>query len=142
MDIIRIEGELPADIATLVPVAAAEGIGIINTLVAEWASGANRFTRPGEVLFVARIDGRIAGTGGLTCDYNFPDALRMRRFYVHPDFRRHGVASALAKRVIAEAGAHATWLTCHAGTKSGRQFWERMGFVPVALETHTHEMRL
>lgn len=80
MDIIHIEGELPADISTLAPFATAEGIGIIDTLIAEWASGANRFTRPGEVLFVARIDGRLAGTGGLTYDYNFPDALRMRRF--------------------------------------------------------------
>lgn len=141
MDIIRIEGELPDDISTLTRFATAEGIGIIDTLIAEWVSGANRFTRPGEVLFVARIDGRLAGTGGLTYDYNFHDALRMRRFYVHPEFRRHGVARALADRVIAEARPHAAWLTCHTGTESGRRFWERMGFVPVPLATHTHELR-
>jgi GNAT superfamily N-acetyltransferase len=142
MEIIRIEGELPADIATLAPFAAAEGIGIIDTLIAEWASGENRFTGPGEMLYIARVDGCLAGTGGLTHDYNFPDALRMRRFYVHPDFRRHGVARALAECVIGEARAHATWLTCHTGTDSGRRFWERMGFVPVGLDTHTHEARL
>lgn len=141
MDIIRIDGELPGDIDTLAPFATAEGIGIIDTLIAEWASGENRFNRPGEVLFTARIDGHLAGTGGLTHDYNFPDALRMRRFYVHPEFRRHRVARALAERAIAHARSHATWLTCHAGTESGVRFWQRMGFLPVPLETHTHEFR-
>ena len=141
MHITRIDGDLPADIAALAPFATAEGVGIIDTLIAEWASGENRFTRPGEVLYVARLDGQLAGTGGVTYDYNFPDALRMRRFYVHPHFRRHGVATALAEQVIAHARDHARWLTCHTGTESGRRFWERMGFTPVGSETHTHELR-
>ena len=141
MDIIRIEGDLPADIDTLAPFATAEGVGIIDALITEWVSRTNRFGQPHEMLLCARIGGRLAGTGGITHDYNFPEALRMRRIYVHPNFRNAGVARALAECLITDARQHVTWLTCHASTPSGLRFWERMGFVPVAAETHTHELR-
>jgi GNAT superfamily N-acetyltransferase len=142
MDIIRITGELSADIATLAPFATVEGVGIIDALMSEWASDANRFSQPGETLLIARIDGRLTGTGGITRDYNFPKALRMRRFYVHPGYRSRGIARALAEQLIVDARHHTNWLTCHAGTEAGTRFWERMGFAPVTAETHTHELRL
>jgi len=141
MDLIRISGALPADIGTLSPFATDEGVGIIDTLITEWASGANRFDGPGEALFTARVAGRLVGTGGITRDRNFPQALRMRRFYVHPEHRNAGIAQSLATRLVADARRHTGWLTCHAGTAAGVRFWERMGFVPVVAATHSHELR-
>ncbi len=142
MKIIRIDGDLPSDLALLAPYARAEGLGIVETLLAEWDSGANRFTEPGEMLLCARIDGFLAGVGGLTRDPHVPSALRMRRFFVHPDFRGHGVGRVLAQHLIDHACAHTGLLTLHAGTDRAARFWEHLSFVAVARERHSHEMKL
>ena len=121
--------------------AAAEGLRHIETLWREWQDGSNRFTRPGEMLVAAQVDGELAGIGGITEDFIDPAGLRMRRFYVRPAFRRRGVARELAGFVLAEALPLGRPVTLYTETAEGAAFWEAMGFVPVEREKTTHVLR-
>jgi hypothetical protein len=71
---------LPDDLEPLRVEALAGGFGHLERLAADWASGAVRFDRNGEVLIAARLDSTLAGIGGLTIDPAVHGALRMRRF--------------------------------------------------------------
>jgi len=53
------------DFRTLLAASDADGVGFVRRLADEWASGSNRFDRPGEALFVAREGDRVVGIGGL-----------------------------------------------------------------------------
>jgi GNAT superfamily N-acetyltransferase len=142
IEITAVEGMLPADLHRLGPSATEEAIRTIDVVLEQWASGENRFDKPGEALLVARVDGELAGIGGITRDYNFADALRMRRFYVLPERRGLGLARMVAERLLLRARAHTSWVTLRAGSPQAGRFWEHLGFTPVPLTTHTHEMRL
>ena len=76
---------------------------ILFNLAPDWEACATRFDREGEALLAARVNGVLAGIGGLTVEPVMPSALRMRRFYVRPAFRRRGVGRQLAMALLARA---------------------------------------
>ncbi|MEM1161962.1 MAG: GNAT family N-acetyltransferase [Pseudomonadota bacterium] len=133
-----VANDLPKDLALLQSEAKAEGYLFIERLADEWAASEARFDRPGESLLIARCQGQLAGIGGITIDPFDTAALRMRRFYVRPAFRRSGVARMLAGALISRALETGRVLTVNAGTDVAPPFWERMGFIPVDAEHHTH----
>ena len=133
----RLVGALPTGFETMRSEALAEGYRFIERLATDWASGALRFTRRGEVLLAAYSDGVFAGIGGLTLDPAIPEALRMRRFYVRKAFRRRGVGRRLAAALLERARAHGCQVTVNAATGSA-PFWESLGFVPDERDGHTH----
>ncbi len=114
---------------------------MLDRLAQDWESGADCYDRDGEALLAARIDGTLAGIGGLTHDPVLPDALRMRRFYVGADFRRIGVARRLAGALLALPRGKRPLITVNAGTRDAPAFWESLGFVRVACARHTHIAR-
>jgi GNAT superfamily N-acetyltransferase len=126
---------LPAGFAALRAEARAEGYGMLDTLAVEWASGAMRFDKPGEMLLSAYVDDVLAGIGGLTQETSIPSALRMRRFYVALAWRRDGVGRALAAALL-QRSADRT-VTCNAAAGS-EPFWEALGFVPDRRAGYTH----
>ncbi len=134
------------DIETLRPLresAAGEGFKFIERLVAEWASGANRFDGSGEAMFVAMLDSSAAGVCGLNRDPYSANARvgRVRHLYVLPALRRGGVASALLDSVIAAARPYFTCLRLR--TDVAGPFFESRGFRPTPLEaTATHVLKL
>jgi GNAT superfamily N-acetyltransferase len=77
----------------------------VERLIAQWKSRAIRFDREGEALLAARVDGALAGIGGLTIDPFVLGAMRMQRFYIRPAFRRNGVGRRLAATLLAHAPA-------------------------------------
>ena len=106
-----------------------EGIRNVGMLVDRWRAGETGFDGPGERLAVALLDGVLVGVGGVNACPEVPDARRVRRFYVAPPARRHGVARALAEHLIAHASSHADLLTCNAAASAAApRFWEAMGF--------------
>jgi GNAT superfamily N-acetyltransferase len=116
--------------------ARAEGHQFLDRLASDWVSGAMRFDRPGEALLAAYSEGVLAAIGGITIDPIVPDALRMRRFYVRPAFRRTGIGGQIAQALLNSVRSVPV-VTVNAAVKSN-PFWETLGFVPQARDGHTH----
>ena len=81
------------------------GSRFVRRLAEEWRSGANRFDRPGEALFGARVGGRLVGVCGLNVDPHVGDGRvgRVRHLYVLSSFRRRGVGRRLVAEIVAAA---------------------------------------
>lgn len=135
-----IHDALPDGIDTLVTASRAEGIRNISMLVDQWHTGEQRFDRHNAALFAAFRDGQLAGIGGITREDGMDEpAMRVRRFYVLPTFRRSHIATALAKACMAHGLTVAPILTCNAkASDAAGVFWEAMGFQAVELPTMTH----
>ncbi|HTW50504.1 MAG TPA: GNAT family N-acetyltransferase [Stellaceae bacterium] len=131
----RVVHSLPAGFDALRAEARGNGHGMLDTLAGEWASGAARFDRPGEMLIAAFSDGELAGIGGMTLEPAIPGALRVRRFYVALAYRRHGIGRMLAAVLLDQAQRRA--VTCNAAAGSER-FWEALGFAPDRRDGRTH----
>jgi GNAT superfamily N-acetyltransferase len=93
--------DLPAGFDALRAEALVEGYRFVERLAADWRSRAIRFDSEGEALLAAHVSGVLAGIGGITIEPVLPGAVRMRRFYVRPAFRRSGVGFQLATALLA-----------------------------------------
>lgn len=118
-----------------------EGHRFLERLASEWEAGLARFDRPGEALLTAHLAGLLAGIGGLTLDPAVPGALRMRRFYVHPAFRRQRIGRRLAVALLDRPGTAGRSVTVNAGTVLAPVFWEALGFVAAPCDGYTHVRR-
>jgi GNAT superfamily N-acetyltransferase len=136
----RVIDELPTDFDTIRLEARAEGHKFLDRLANVWVSGVIRFDRPGEALLAAYSDEILAAIGGITIDPVVPDALRMRRFYVRPAFRRAGIGCEIALALLEGALQRVRVVTLNAAVKSV-PFWNTLGFVPQARDGHTHVWR-
>jgi GNAT superfamily N-acetyltransferase len=144
--IVRVAERLPEGFTNLLNMAAAEGVRNMALLAEQWASGIQRFEEPG-ALFAAFMDGDLAGVGGVTPQAGLAEpAMRMRRLYVAPAFRRAGVGQALAGAMIQQGLQAARLLTANArasasASAAAPMFWEAMGFERAPAEGHTHQLR-
>jgi len=117
------------------------GYGFVRRLADDWASGANRFERPGEALFAARMDGRLIGACGLNVDpYTpAPGVGRVRHLYVLTDYRRLGVGRRLVERVLEAARGRFERLRLSTQNPAAAQLYERLGFERrIGAADHTH----
>lgn len=134
--------ELPTRLAPLVREADEAGIANVGRLVTRWLDGSQIFDGCGEQLLIALCDDLAIGVGGLTQCPDVPGALRVRRFFVADAWRRRGVATAIATRLIASGSAHTDILTCNAqASPTAPAFWEAMGFTAVDTPGLTHALR-
>lgn len=133
--------DLPAGFGTLRDEARDEGHTHMDRLVTDWVTGANRFNAAGEALLCAFVAESLAGIGGMTIDPADPAALRMRRFYVRPVFRRHGVRRRLAGALMTTARHVTDRVVLTAETELAARFWEALEFVPDRRDGHTHVLR-
>jgi len=133
---------LPEGFAALRAAADAENIRNVARLEENWRSGAERFEKPGELLLAAFDGETLVAIGGLTVE---PDttvhALRLRRLYVHPDRRKHGIGRALATALTDHGFGSVDLLTLNAGVPGAGQFWDTLGFRRVTSDSRTHELK-
>ena len=138
--------ESPADcLAALTIEIEQHGLRLVRRLADEWTSGANRFDRPGEVLFVARIAGQVVGVCGLNVDpYVAGESVgRVRHLYVLTAYRRLGVGQQLVTEVITAARGRFDRLHLRTGNPAAAQLYERLGFRRrVDVDDCTHVMEL
>lgn len=80
----------------------------------------------------------LAAVGGVTIDPVRSDGLRMRRFYVQPEYRRQGIGRFLARALMDHALSFDRPLFVHAGTAVAPVFWEALGFRKHDEDGHTH----
>lgn len=140
----QVSRELPVTFLDLVQTSQAEGIRNMALLQSDWRSGANRFEATGEALFGAYVGEQLVGVGGVSRETGYTEpAMRMRRLYVLPAFRRTGVGRLLAQACI-ERGLETTpVLTCNAqASAAAGPFWETLGFAPIEHPTITHVFRM
>lgn len=121
-----------------------EGYRYVRYLANAWASGEQRFTDPGEVLFGAFADELWIGTGGLTRDPYTPgpENGRVRRMYVHPSYRGYGIGRSLLNAVLAAAAGHFPVLQLFTENPAAAKMYESAGFERVNLERVTHRLLL
>ncbi len=121
----------PAEyLSALIAESEAGGLRLVRRLVDEWTSGANRFDRPGEALFVARIAGEIVGVCGLNVDpYAVaPTIGRVRHLYVLLAHRRRGVGRRLMAEIVAAARGRFERLHLRTRNPAAAALYERLGF--------------
>lgn len=136
----RVEDELPDGFQALLELSQREGIRNLSMLYENWLSGAERFNQNGAALFGAFCKNELIGLGGTTKElgYSAP-AMRMRRLFVSPLWRRKGVARLIARQCMDWGLESASTLTCNAeASAAAAPFWEGMGFKPVDLARITH----
>lgn len=141
--ILRVVEALPHGFDVMCAEAGEEGIRNMALLKAEVSSANDPFVDPG-ALFAARVGGTLAGVGGVTVQTGLPEpAMRMRRLYVRPAFRRVGVARALAGAMMQQGFQTAPLLVLNAAASAAAPpFWEAMGFAGVDWDGITHALRL
>jgi GNAT superfamily N-acetyltransferase len=138
--------DLPSDaLAPLIAESEREGWQFVRRLADEWTVGSNRFDRPGEGLFVARLGGSIIGVCGLNADPYAADGAigRVRRLYVLRAYRGRGVGRQLVRAVIAAATGRFQRLRARTENPKAARLYQWLGFQPaagVADCTHTLEL--
>ena len=135
----------PNELDELVNRSLEEGFKFVQRLRDEYQSGVNRFDQPCEALLLARdadtMDARInVAVIGLNLDPNGqPGVMRVRRFYVLPERRGHGLGRTMLLEVIQLArGAHAKSLEVHTDNPQAARFYERNGFQPLNSSHASH----
>jgi ribosomal protein S18 acetylase RimI-like enzyme len=141
----RLSGE-PADrLRALVAESERQGFRFVRRLVEEWTRGANRFDRPGEVLFAARSGDDVVGVCGLNVDpyAGDPRVGRVRHLYVLALHRRAGLGEHLVADVIESARGRFARLHLRTTSVAAARLYERLGFRPTAgAPHHSHALRL
>ncbi len=141
--ITRVVETLPDGFDVILEAAASEGVRNMAMLAAQWASGKQRFEEPG-ALFAALVDGDLAGVGGVTAETGAGEpAMRMRRLYVLPAFRRFGVGRRLAGAMMHQGFQATPLLTVNAAaSEAAPAFWETLGFERAVAAGYSHRLRL
>ena len=135
----------PDAIAPLLHASRMEGLRLVERLVDEYESGANRFDHLGEVLLGAFADGQLIGVGGVNRDPYAPDTNtgRLRHLYVLPEWRQRGVGRQLVEALVAQAAPHFALLRLRTTNPLAARFYERLGFAVVAGDDEaTHRLDL
>ena len=95
-----------------------------------------QYAAPAGALLLARVDGEVAGCGGVRPlpDVDYPDACEMKRLYVRPAFRRHGLGRLIAQALMDcafQAGYSTMLLDTLDDMEAARGLYQALGFVEV-----------
>ena len=121
------------------------GLRRLRRLADEWASGLNRFDRPGEALYAARVGCTLVAVGGLNVDPYAGAARvgRVRHVYVHAAYRRQGIGGRLVGQLLDAARGRFDILRLSTANPDAARFYERLGFHAYAGDVHcTHVLQL
>jgi GNAT superfamily N-acetyltransferase len=133
----RTAATLPADFPELEADATADGHRHMVRLAAESKLDRAMF----HAMYTCRVNGRLAGVGAITDEpaMTAHPMWRMRRLYLHRQFRRREIARTIARALLLEAVNKVSIVTVHAGSDGAAKFWEATGFRPVEDRTWSHE---
>jgi GNAT superfamily N-acetyltransferase len=136
--------ELPREVEALRSEAVGQGFGFVDRLVADWVSGANTFSRPGECFLGAFVAECMLGVGGLNVDPYLPRTSvgRLRHVYVLDAWRRQGIGRLLVDRLLDEARRSFGKVRLRTDTDRAASFYVRCGFSLVNDATASHAINL
>jgi len=133
----HVRTNLPQGFDQLRKEARADGFTFMDRLAADWEGGRMRFDGEGERLLAAFAEDTLAAVGGLTIDAFVTGALRMRRFYVRPGFRRSGLGRRLVNVLLRQSRKRGQLVVANAA-KGSEAFWAACGFIEDTNDNHTH----
>lgn len=107
-----------------------EGRFFLRRLAEEWSSGANRFQRPGERLYLAHFGNTVIGLCGLNIDPYAADPTvgRVRRLFVTSEHRGKRIGSRLVRSVVTAAHGKFRLLRVRTENPIADALYERLGF--------------
>jgi len=134
MDIKIVTAEqLPDQIDTLATLARKEGYDLIDKLIEEYRTGKNCFSQNNEFLACAYDGIKLIACGGLNQqwgDNGIEERIgRVRRFYVHPKYRQHGVGKQLLAYLEQLARPFYSALCLQTDTKLAASFYQKQNYV-------------
>ncbi len=132
-------------IAHLTEKSLSQGFRFMARLSQEYYSGANRFDKTGEALFVISLNGRVIGIGGLNRDpyLDDPNVGRLRHLYVASSGRRQGIGRLLVSQITREASQSYQLLTLRTDPPTANKFYQTLGFKTQPNWEHTtHHLQL
>ncbi|MEO7334947.1 MAG: GNAT family N-acetyltransferase [Caldimonas sp.] len=99
----------------------------------ELAGLPGEYARPVGHLLLAHVDGQLAGCGAMRplADADYANACEMKRLYVRPGFRGHGLGRSLAQALLDEArraGYSAMLLDTLDDMEAARDLYSTLGF--------------
>ncbi len=129
---------------SLAAAASAEGFDFLERMQAEWESGKNRFSAPGEYVIGISQGDTLVAIGGLNKDPYAIEATtgRLRHIYVSAAHRRSGIGRALVDTLLSQAGSYFHRVRLRTNSAEAAAFYERYGFSPVREPDATHSLRL
>lgn len=134
MDIKIVKAEqLPEQMLTLAKVARKEGFDLLDRLIEEYQTGKNCFGRENEYLALAYDHDKLVACGGLSQQWG--DQViesrigRVRRCYVHPKYRQHGVGKQVLAFLEQLARPHYSALCLHTEIKDAANFYQKQNYV-------------
>ena len=126
---------LPKAISELAKQSDKEGFSFVHRLIEEFENGVNRFDQAGEFFLLAYDGEKLIACGGLNQqrseDENQSKIGRVRRFYVLPKYRQHGVGKMLLQYLEKKAIQNFSALCLQTDTKSASNFYQKMNYVYV-----------
>ncbi|MCG9491057.1 GNAT family N-acetyltransferase [Acinetobacter pittii] len=122
--------ELPEQIIELSLIAQKEGFRFINRLINEYQSGQNLFNEQGEALFGIQENEKIIAIGGINATEDIGIG-RLRRFYVHPSYRCHGIGKFLLSIIEQHAKKHFVEIVLYTDTNRAATFYKNMGYCEI-----------
>lgn len=137
----RVAALCTSELAALREAAPREGFAMLERLVLDWESGANRFAASGEALFLVQRFGRSVGVCGLSRDPFTGDAsvARLRRLYVDPGERGRGLGRLLTRVALAHARPYFARVRLRTDRAQAERFYEKLGFRRTSEPDATHE---
>jgi ribosomal protein S18 acetylase RimI-like enzyme len=134
-----------ADISELITASQAENFRHMQRLYDDFQSGKNRFDKPGEMLFLAKIGDKTIGVCGLNrYDYHGENVARLRRMYVLKEYRRLGIARKLTEEIIKNARQNFDTIVLKTDNPGAFAFYKSLGFKEVSGDefvTHILQIR-
>ncbi len=139
MNITKLEN-LPKDFKELVKASEAEGFNFIRKMDASWVKNENRFTKNGEFFLGIFEKENLVGCGGLNIDPYIEDEKigRVRHLYIHPNFRRRGLAKDLMLQIEKSAKKRFQILRLRTFNPEASKFYLKLGYEKTAEKYATH----
>lgn len=133
--------KLVQELSDLLELSKAEGYNFIKRLITEFENEENQFDRPGEAFYRIYDEAFLIGIGGINQDTysNVKSEGRIRRFYIHPLYRRKGLATQLLTRIVEDSSSAFEKITLRTDSEAAASFYESFGFEGIFdSKFHTH----